>query len=111
MMDSFHITGEVVGLVAKMIYLGIEISGRLSPIEDCSTDETVHHAAEAIAAHSSTNSNMLLHVMCYGQLLEWSYFLDMCALLYVFPLRTCLIHRGLLYFQIRSPFLFSFACS
>ena len=48
---------------------------------------------------------------CYGQLLEWLYFLDICTSLYVFPSRTCLIYGGPLYLHIRSLFLFPFARS
>ena len=51
---------EVVTLVVETVYLGVEVSGRFSPTEDCGTvSETVHHAAEAIAAYSSTDPNML----------------------------------------------------
>ena len=54
---------EVVTLVAETVYLGVEVSGRFSPTEDCSTvSETVHRTAEAIAVYSSTNPNVL-HVI------------------------------------------------
>ena len=51
---------EVITLVAETIYLSIEVSGRFSPTEDCSmVGKTVHRTAEAIAAYSSTNPNVL----------------------------------------------------
>ena len=62
---------EVVALVAEMVYLGLEVSGRFSPTEDCGTvGKTVHRAAEAIAAYSSTDPNML-HVIiaCHAMIL------------------------------------------
>ena len=49
--------------MAETVYLGVEVSGRFSPTEDCSmVSETIHRAAEAIAAYSSTDPNML-HVI------------------------------------------------
>ena len=54
---------KVVTLVAEMVYLGIEVLGRFSPTEYCSTvGETIHRAAEAIATYSSTDPNVL-HVI------------------------------------------------
>ena len=51
---------EVVMLVMEMIYLDVKVLERLSPTEDCSmVSKSIYHAAEAIAAYSSTNSNML----------------------------------------------------
>ena len=51
---------EVIVLVAEMIYLSIEVLGRLSPTKDCgAVSKTIHCTAEAIATYSSTNPNML----------------------------------------------------
>ena len=50
-------------LVAETVYFGVEVSGRFSPTEDCGVvSETIHRTAEAIAAYSSTNPNVL-HVI------------------------------------------------
>ena len=62
---------KVVALVAEVVYLGIEVLGRFSPTEDCgAVSETIHCAAEAIAAYSSTNPNVL-HVIiaCHAMIL------------------------------------------
>ena len=62
---------EVITLVAETIYLSIEVSGRFSPTEDCGTvSKTIHHAAEAIAAYSSTNPNVLcIIIACHAMIL------------------------------------------
>ena len=58
-------------LVVEMIYLGVEVLGRLSPTEDCgAVNKTVHCAAEAIAAYSSTDPNVLCVIIaCHAMIL------------------------------------------
>ena len=41
-----------------MVYLGVEVSGRFSPTEDCSTVGKTVHRTEAIATYSSTDPNV-----------------------------------------------------
>ena len=54
-----------------MIYLGIEVSGRLSSTENCSmVSKTIHCTAEAIATYSSANPNMLhIIIACHAMIL------------------------------------------
>ena len=65
---------KVIALVVEMIYLDIEVSGRLSPTEDCGmVSETVHHAAEAIATYSSTNPNVLCIIIAHHAMILMSH--------------------------------------
>ena len=55
----------------EVVHLSIEASGRFSPTEDSSVvDETIHHAPEAIAAHGSTNPDVLdVIIACHAMIL------------------------------------------